>query len=179
MASIETPNHPRTPARTDALKRIHSSQQASGRRPGRDLRRHACMHASIPSIHPSSHGSGSMHPSMAGAIQGRLNLLHSGADEAVDCGHRLGVQLRRRQAAHQDLERHRHQGSQRRRRAGPAVGQDGEARRQERDGGRVLAAHHHVRRREIDRRVHHQRPRHVGAALLQDQHAVLARVQAS
>jgi hypothetical protein len=191
QASIEAPQPTKSAAPPSRTKRLEGEFTPRSRRPGVGWETYAGqagqqvqgqrMHARINSVDP---------PSMAGTIQGRLNLLHRGADEAVDRGHRLGVQLRRRQAAHQDLERHRHQrprrrGPQRagarrrrRRRARPAVGQDGEARRQERDRRRVLAAHHHVGRRDVDRRVHHQRPRRVGAALLQDQHAVLARVQA-
>jgi hypothetical protein len=119
---------------------------------------------------------------MAGTVERRLDLLHGGADEAVDGGDGLGVQPGRRQVADEDLERdgdhaarRRDDGAAGRARAGPR--QDGEARRQQRDARRVLAAHHHVRRRDVDRRVHHQRPRRVRAALLKDQHAVLVRVQ--
>jgi hypothetical protein len=78
-----------------------SNQQAGGgRRPTQGRQGAACTNARTQFDRA---------PSVAGAIQGRLNLLHCGADEAVDRGHRLGVQLRRRQAAHQDLECHCHQ----------------------------------------------------------------------
>jgi hypothetical protein len=137
-------------------------------------------------------GGGEARRSRAGAVERRLDLLHGGADEAVDGGDGLGVEPGRRQVADEDLERDGDHAARRRRRrrerdgaagrarAGrprPPVRQDGEARRQQRDARRVLAAHHHVRRRDVDRRVHHQRPGRVRAALLEDQHAVLVRVQ--
>ena len=134
-------------------------------------------------------GGGGTSRSRAGAVERGLDLLDGGADEAVDGGDGLGVEPGRRQVADEDLERDGDHAARLRRereddaagraRAGPraSVGEDGEARRQERDARRVLAAHHHVRRRDVDRRVHHQRPRRVRAALLEDQHAVLVRVE--
>ena len=122
-----------------------------------------------------------------GAVQCCLNLLDSGADQVIHRRHRFQIQFRRRQAAHQYLERHRdegpagaagsvprwHGGGARRgavpsssSRLGPAVGWDGETGGQERDVGGVLAAHGNVDGWKVDRAVDDQWAGRVYAALL-------------
>lgn len=74
-----------------------------------------------------------------GAIQGGLDLLDGGADEAVDGGDGLLVEPGRRQAADEDLERH---GDERPRAgAAAAVGEDGEPRGKQRDRRQIGRAH--------------------------------------
>jgi hypothetical protein len=112
----------------------------------------------------------------AGVVERGPDLLHGGGDEVVYVVDVLGAETARWRAVDHHLVR---DGEDAGRRHGAAVGEDAEARREQRDDRGVLAAHDHVHRREVDRRVHHhQRPRQVREALLQDQLAILARVHA-
>jgi hypothetical protein len=133
-------------------------------------------------------------PARPSALERGCDLVDGVADVAVDRGHAREVQLSRGHSASEHLHAHGEEAA-----AGGLVGvtcwaalavagacgagccsrrvggrEDGEAQREERDVGRVLAAHCHLDGVHVHGRKHHEAPAvGVGAALLQHELHVL------